>query len=110
MFFSRFAAIAALIIPLLAAPAPVSDFHLKVRNIGAPKYIENSWIVVYRQGISDKQIAGHEKSIKSLIAKRDLHASNHGIRNSWNMKLLKGYHIQTSEDMIASIAATPEVK
>ncbi|RKF62730.1 Subtilisin-like protease 2 [Golovinomyces cichoracearum] len=110
--FLRLVALAACIIPLFAIPAtPEYGFHAKVRNLNTPNYIENSWIVVYRQDITDSQIDTHEKSINSIITKRDQTSrAAHGIKAKWHMKSLRGYHIHSNEDLISLISASPEVE
>lgn len=106
-FFTRFVAFAALVIPIFAAPTDTPDYRLKIRSPPGINFIENSWIVVYRKDVSKHQIASHEQSIKSLIQKRDLIGD---IRASWDMALLKGYHIKTNEAVIAAIASSPEIE
>lgn len=105
--FTRFAALAAIAIPVFAAPTTIPELQqLKIRNLHAADVIENSWIVVYKQDVTETQMASHQDSIKSLISGRDL---GHGIRASWNMAHLKGYHLFANDDAIASIAQSPEI-
>ncbi|KAI1000240.1 Subtilisin-like protease 2 [Podosphaera aphanis] len=106
-YYVRIVAFAVLIASIFAAPTTAPDYKLKIRSPPGPHYIENSWIVVYRKDVSKLQISSHEQSIKSLINKRDLLGD---IKASWNMALLKGYHIKTNEAVIAAIASAPEIE
>ncbi|RKF65560.1 Subtilisin-like protease 2 [Erysiphe neolycopersici] len=111
--FTRLTVLAALVFPIIAAPPPLLEHHGKIRNYAAPNQIENSWIVVYRSDASDSQIINHEQSVKSFFGKRDQTKKKktaHGIKATWHMRSLRGYHIHTSEDFISTIAASPEVE
>lgn len=100
-YFTRLAAIAAVIPTIFAAPAP----HLKIRNPEAANVVPDSYIVVYHPDVNSTMIASHVASISSMLSRRDLT----GIGATYDMAMLKGYQVTADLSAIAEIAASPEV-
>ncbi|CZR55531.1 probable alkaline protease (oryzin) [Phialocephala subalpina] len=103
-YFTRLAALAAVIPAIFAAPTP-SAHHLKIRNIEATDVIPDSYIVVYNDDVNTTMVASHLASISSILSKRD----ENGIGATYDMDLFKGYQVTADEAAIAEIAASPEV-
>ncbi|TVY55123.1 Subtilisin-like protease 2, partial [Lachnellula cervina] len=103
-YLVKLAALAAVITSCFAAPAPHAGL-LKIRNIDATDVVPDSYIVVYKNDIDAATIESHEKSITSMLLRRD----THGIGATYTMDLLKGYQINADSATIAEIAAKPEV-
>ncbi|KAF8849436.1 putative cuticle-degrading protease [Acephala macrosclerotiorum] len=103
-YFTRLAALAAVIPAIFAARAP-SAHHLKIRNIDATDVVPDSYIVVYNDDVNTTMVASHMASISSILSRRDLT----GIGATYDMDSLKGYQVTADEVTIAEIAASPEV-
>ncbi|TVY45862.1 Subtilisin-like protease [Lachnellula occidentalis] len=103
-YLIKLAALAAVIAPVFAAPAPHPG-HLKIRNNDANDVVPDSYIIVFNNDIDAATIESHEKSISSMLSRRD----TDGIGAKYTMDLLKGYQINANAATIAEIAAKPEV-
>ncbi|KAH6663220.1 putative cuticle-degrading protease [Halenospora varia] len=102
-YLTKLAALAALIVPLLAAP---TNPHLKIRNFQSTDVVEDSYIVVYKPDITADVISSHVASVSASIARRD---TTSGIGATYDLPLLKGYQVSADAATIAEIAAKPEV-
>lgn len=100
-YFTRLAALAAVLPAIFAAPAP----HLKIRNPEVADVVPDSYIVVYNDDVNSTMIASHVASISSMLSRRDLT----GIGATYDMDMLKGYQVTADPSAIAEIAASPEV-
>jgi len=104
-YITRFATLAAVILPAIFA-APVAQPHLlKIRNADATNVVKDSYIVVYNDDISSAQIASHVAQVSASLSKRALT----GIGATYDMDFLKGYQVTADAAGIAEIAAKPEV-
>lgn len=103
-YFTRLAALAAVIPAIFAAPSPAAH-HLKIRNPEAVDVVPDSYIVVYHSNVNASMIASHVESVDSMLSRRDLT----GIGATYDMDLLKGYQVTADPATLAEIAASPEV-
>jgi hypothetical protein len=104
---ARLVTLAAVLLPVVfAAPADQATY-LKIRNAEARDVIPNSYIIVYKEGVSSAAIAAHESSISSALKKRA--STMQGIGPKWDMTSFKGYQIEADAATIQQIAAAPEV-
>lgn len=104
---ARLAIVAAAALPLAhSAPTPATA-NLKIRNPHATDVVENSYIVVYKEGVSAEEISVHESSISFGLRRRD--APYTGIGAKYSMTAFAGYQIQADATTIEEIAAANEV-
>jgi len=107
-YFTRLAALAAVIAPIFAAPAP-SAAELKVRTPDvkvATDIVPDSYIVIYNDDVNATTKASHVESVNSIISKRDAAG---GIGATYDFQRFAGYQITADEAAINEIAAKPEV-
>jgi Peptidase inhibitor I9 len=101
------ATLAALLLPVVFSAPVAPDANLKIRNAGATDVIPNSYIVVYKDGVSAAEIAAHESAVSSTIGKQESPMS--GIGSKWDMETFKGYQIEADAATIQQIADSPVV-
>ena len=100
----RLAALAAIIIPIFAAPTPETH-HIKIRNPLAADVNPDSYIVVYESTANATAIGSHIASATSLLSRRDVA----GTGATYDLPRLKVYQATAEAAIIADIAASPEV-
>ncbi|KAG4434068.1 Subtilisin-like protease 2 [Cadophora sp. M221] len=101
-YLGRLAALAALVAPIFAAPAPA---NLKIRNVDARDVVKDSYIVVYQKDISAAAFSTHVEEVKSLTSKREVG----GVGATYDIGNFKGYQITADAATLGEIAASPDV-
>ncbi|RDW82751.1 subtilisin-like serine protease PR1A-like protein [Coleophoma cylindrospora] len=107
-YLTQLVALAAIIAPIFAAPAPTAG-HLKIRtpDVAARDIIPGSYIVVYNANVTTTTMETHLESVSALLSKRDTAG---GIGATYNIHdSFAGYAITADAATIDAIAAAPEV-
>lgn len=103
-YLGRLAALAALVAPIFAAPAPAGA-NLKIRNLEARDIVKDSYIVVYQKDISAAAFTLAVEEVKSLTSKREVG----GIGATFDIGSFKGYQITADAATLGEIVASPDV-
>lgn len=104
----QLATLAAALLPLAqGAPTEKRAGNSKYRNPDATDVVEDSYIVVYKEGTTNAAISAHEASITASLRRRD--TAYTGIGANYNMTSFLGYQIQADSDTIDEIAASDDV-
>ncbi|QSZ34964.1 hypothetical protein DSL72_007826 [Monilinia vaccinii-corymbosi] len=100
-------ALAAVFAPVFAAPAAVVPHpKIKTPSVDAKELVADSYIVVYKSGVSEEVTASHAEFVNSIITKRENAAS---VGATYKIRDFAGYQISADEQTIVEIANKPEV-